>query len=407
MPQGWTLVAPASPGLLEPGNVDMGTRPRVKNADGTTSTVRSISANIDGREVLIPTVSDDGRVLSNEDAIASYQRTGKHLGMFDTPENATAFAQKLHESEAAKLSAAPDGWTPVSSLPPDRRANPNAKPPSAEDFTPSTGWPAKIGDVALGALKGVGSTAAGLGEMAVNAGIVPGGMPAGFDPAMRNPVFRAADEAMTPTNTAQHVGKLGEQVAEVLLPIGAAAKAGIEAIPSAARAGAKFQDVMGAAKSIPINPEAPGQIALRIQQLADRGGGSMPRPVSQFLQRVTNPDKAPLAYEEARDFASGISRLSANDAMRAGPAVMREIQGLRVALNKSVADAAAKAGKGAHYAEAMTEYAKAKRLSGLLDDVVSGAKGALPKAVGGGAAGAGAAGGWWLTKQIGSLLGGG
>src|SRR4051812_41296453 len=93
----------------KPGNIDLSTRPRVKNPDGTTSTVRSISINEDGHEILIPTVSDDGRVLSNDDAIDLYHRSGKHLGMFKSAADATAAAQKIHESEAAKLEP-PSFW---------------------------------------------------------------------------------------------------------------------------------------------------------------------------------------------------------------------------------------------------------------------------------------------------------
>jgi hypothetical protein len=97
---------PVDPGLLELGNIDMSNRPRVTNADGSVSTVRSIGVNVGGKEVLIPTVVGN-RVVSNADAIAEYKRTGKHLGVFDTPEHSDQYAQKLHESEAAKLDAAP------------------------------------------------------------------------------------------------------------------------------------------------------------------------------------------------------------------------------------------------------------------------------------------------------------
>lgn len=87
-------------GLLEKGNIDIHNRPVVKNSDGSISTVLSMSTNIDGREVLIPTVSDDGRIMSDDEAIDNFMRTGKHLGMFDNPDDATAYAESLHNQQA-------------------------------------------------------------------------------------------------------------------------------------------------------------------------------------------------------------------------------------------------------------------------------------------------------------------
>lgn len=100
-----TFFGDKASGMLEQGNIDLNARPTVKNADGSISTVRSISANFDGQEVLIPTVSDDGKILSDDDAVKTYLRTGKHLGKFDNPDDATAYAESLHDQQAKRYGA--------------------------------------------------------------------------------------------------------------------------------------------------------------------------------------------------------------------------------------------------------------------------------------------------------------
>jgi hypothetical protein len=89
-------------GLKQPGNIDLFMQPIVPNADGTSSTVDSSSFNIDGQEILLPSVTPDGRHLTDEnDIVAEYKKTGRHLGKFDSPDNATAYAKQLHEDYAA------------------------------------------------------------------------------------------------------------------------------------------------------------------------------------------------------------------------------------------------------------------------------------------------------------------
>lgn len=88
-------------GLLVPGNINTHRRPSVRNADGSISTVRSMTfTDDDGRAVLIPTVIEGRGVVPPDEAIRYYRETGQHLGLFDTPDQADAYARALHEQQA-------------------------------------------------------------------------------------------------------------------------------------------------------------------------------------------------------------------------------------------------------------------------------------------------------------------
>jgi hypothetical protein len=90
-----------APGLVAPGNINIHQRPVVQNADGSVSTVRSMTfTSPDGKAVLVPSVIAGRGIVSPQEAYRYYQQTGQHLGVFDTPENADAYAQALHEQQA-------------------------------------------------------------------------------------------------------------------------------------------------------------------------------------------------------------------------------------------------------------------------------------------------------------------
>lgn len=85
-------------GQFGKGNIDLNNRKVVHNEDGSISTVRSFTANFDGKEVLLPTVID-GKIVSEEEAIDHYLKTGEYLGMFDTVEEADEYAQILSDRQ--------------------------------------------------------------------------------------------------------------------------------------------------------------------------------------------------------------------------------------------------------------------------------------------------------------------
>ena len=87
-------------GVIEPGNIDLNSRPVVKNPDGSISTVRSRSFSFGGVETLLPTVSPEGRILTDSEAVQLYKKTGQHLGKFVSPQASTEYAQNLHLSQA-------------------------------------------------------------------------------------------------------------------------------------------------------------------------------------------------------------------------------------------------------------------------------------------------------------------
>lgn len=88
-------------------------------------------------------------------------------------------------------------------------------------------------DVAIGAAKGGGNTAIGLGELVHRIPGVSRAVDAIYgEPGLSARAFPAAREAVRPTNTAQRVGFTGEQMAEFFVPGGAATK--LAQVPKAA-----------------------------------------------------------------------------------------------------------------------------------------------------------------------------
>ena len=87
-------------GLIIPASIsNLYDRPVLKNPDGSYSTTSSISVGTDKGETLIPTVVNGVR-LTQQQAVDHFRKTGEHLGIFDTPAHANAYAEALHNEQA-------------------------------------------------------------------------------------------------------------------------------------------------------------------------------------------------------------------------------------------------------------------------------------------------------------------
>lgn len=112
-PEATMTMAIAKPhGLVEPGNINIWSRPVVQNVDGSHSTEYSVSfQDKNGNEVLVPTVVN-GKFLTPDGkkppegspaekamfkaAWDHYLKTGEHLGKFKNSDAANAYAVSLH-----------------------------------------------------------------------------------------------------------------------------------------------------------------------------------------------------------------------------------------------------------------------------------------------------------------------
>lgn len=91
------------------GNIDLSKRKPVKLPSGDTATIRSMSVGTEDGEVLIPTIGPNGEDWDpkTEDGYKKawnhYVETGQHLGIFNTPKEATVYGEWLHNQEQERV----------------------------------------------------------------------------------------------------------------------------------------------------------------------------------------------------------------------------------------------------------------------------------------------------------------
>jgi hypothetical protein len=167
-----------------------------------------------------------------------------------------------------------------------------------------------------------------------------------------------------------------------------------KALPSVMRqnAGKLFASVSEDAGSVPVALDNAQQGAANLLDWQGKiNPGSI---VNKFLQRVTRPNLPTMDYDEARQWYQVLGNMSADEASKLPPAVMRDVKGLVAGLKTDIGNAADQVGRAADYYQAMGDYAKAARLSEWLE---AAKKWAIPAAIG--------AAGYKTYRNLSDLLG--
>lgn len=152
--QRWTV---GNIGQYGAGNIDLYDRPQYRNANGSISTVDSTSYNIDGQEVLLPTVWNRNGTpyhsQNDEEILQHYRDTGEYLGKFSTVEEANDYAEKLHLEQQERY--------PSSSLPAERGSKHKSGKEISQSIVRNENAAKRIGATVRGTAQNLGANASG------------------------------------------------------------------------------------------------------------------------------------------------------------------------------------------------------------------------------------------------------
>ena len=152
--QKWTV---GNIGQYGAGNIDLYDRPQYRNANGSISTVDSTSYNIDGQEVLLPTVWNRNGTpyhsQNDEEILQHYRDTGEYLGKFSTVEEANDYAEKLHLEQQERY--------PSSSLPAERGSKHKSGKDISQSIVRNEDAAKRIGATVRGTAQNLGANASG------------------------------------------------------------------------------------------------------------------------------------------------------------------------------------------------------------------------------------------------------
>lgn len=362
--QKWTV---GNIGQYGAGNIDLYDRPQYRNANGSISTVDSTSYNIDGQEVLLPTVWNRNGTpyhsSNDEEILQRYRDTGEYLGKFSTVEEANDYAEKLHLEQQERY--------PSSSLPAERGSKHKSGKEISQSIVRNEDAAKRIGATVRATAQNLGANASGFLAALVAAAEE---MDKEYRDAKEKPgVTTHADEMNPYPKTNEEItrgnragidllegiadtqrAKAAENIRTAKEGLGTAGKVGIDA----------FQIGMNLAGIVGANAILPG---LGTAALGVSSGGSMANDYRQAQGENYNPlAGAGLAIGGAASV--GVGGAAAKGAIRYGGALLNKL-GLG---NSAIAQNVLGALSDIAFAGGMSatnEYAKAAAYGDSYEDV--------------------------------------
>lgn len=164
-------------------------------------------------------------------------------------------------------------------------------------------------------------------------------------------------------NAAEFAGMIGTQIANLGAGSGdvAAGARGIEEARPAARiasAVGKFKSLEGSIGSNAVQMTNKLSDALSELKEGVDTGLNLPSVANKLVTRLTDLEKGPLTYTEARKFYSNMGDIATSERMAMNDKARRLLFGVQHALGETIADTAEQAGNLKQHLEAMREFAK-------------------------------------------------
>lgn len=176
-------------------------------------------------------------------------------------------------------------------------------------------------------------------------------------------------QALQQASQENNPASIGGQMAGPLAAAALGSYAGVQmkraAIPNLERGGMAIGQAEKVAAKVPVDPNSAGGVILEAQKLQE-AGQTMPRVMQRFIQRVSDPNKGPLTFDEARVYLKTAGRLSAAENLHITPEMNRMLVRFTNNLREATAAAADRAGVGDVYRGGVNEVRQAARLRDAL-----------------------------------------